>query len=75
MQEDPVYFAKNYCKIISLDEGLVPFKLMISGGYGSPLHANRFNIAKLPRQTGKSTTLLHILCVMQYLMIMSILVY
>ena len=24
-KEDPVYFAKNYIKIVSLDEGLVPF--------------------------------------------------
>ena len=24
---DPVYFAKNYIKIVSLDEGLVPFSL------------------------------------------------
>ena len=26
-KEDPVYFAKNYIKIVSLDHGLVPFKL------------------------------------------------
>ena len=26
-KEDPVYFAKNYIKIVSLDEGLVPFNL------------------------------------------------
>ena len=25
--KDPVYFAKKYVKIISLDEGLVPFNL------------------------------------------------
>ena len=25
--KDPVYFAKKYVKIISLDEGLVPFEL------------------------------------------------
>ena len=25
-KEDPVYFAKNYVKIVSLDEGLVPFQ-------------------------------------------------
>ena len=25
--EDPLYFIQNYVKIISLDEGLVPFKL------------------------------------------------
>ena len=26
-KEDPVYFARNYVKIVSLDEGLVPFSL------------------------------------------------
>ena len=25
-KQDPVYFAKNYIKIVSLDEGLVNFK-------------------------------------------------
>ena len=24
---DPVYFTKNYVQIVSLDEGLVPFKM------------------------------------------------
>lgn len=26
-QSDPIYFAKNYCKIINLDRGLIPFDL------------------------------------------------
>ena len=26
-KEDPVYFTKNYIKIVSLDEGLVPFEM------------------------------------------------
>ena len=26
-REDPVYFAKNYIKIVTLDHGLQPFKL------------------------------------------------
>ena len=26
-KEDPVYFARKYIKIVSLDEGLVPFNL------------------------------------------------
>ena len=54
---DPVYFAKTYMKIVSLDEGLVQFspydfqeKLIKN------FHENRFNICKMPRQTGKSTT-------------------
>ena len=54
---DPVYFAINYCKIVSLDEGLVPFKLYdFQEDMVRRFHSNRFNIAKLPRQTGKSTT-------------------
>ena len=56
-KKDPVYFANNYIKIVSLDEGLVPFrqypfqKKLIQN-----FHENRFNICKMPRQTGKSTT-------------------
>ena len=44
-------------RIVSLDEGLVPFKM-----YGfqkkivQTIHDNRFTICKLPRQSGKSTT-------------------
>ena len=56
-KEDPVYFANNYIKIVSLDEGLTQFhpydfqeKLIRN------FHENRFNICKMPRQTGKSTT-------------------
>jgi len=56
-KNDPIYFAMNYIKIISLDEGLVPFSMY---GFQKEIlrdfHENRFNIAKLPRQTGKSTT-------------------
>ena len=56
-KNDPLYFACNYMQIISLDEGLVPFTMY---GFQKEIlmdfHNNRFNIAKLPRQTGKSTT-------------------
>ena len=56
-KEDPVYFAMNYIKIISLDEGIVPFKMWdFQQELIRNFHENRFNIAKLPRQTGKSTT-------------------
>ena len=56
-KEDPVYFALNYIKIISLDEGIVPFKMWdFQQELIESFHNNRFNIAKLPRQTGKSTT-------------------
>jgi len=56
-KQDPVYFARNYIKIVSLDEGLVPFNLYdFQEKMIRTFHENRFNIAKLPRQTGKSTT-------------------
>ena len=56
-KQDPVYFSKNYIKIVSLDEGLVPFNLYdFQEKMIRTFHGNRFNIAKLPRQTGKSTT-------------------
>lgn len=54
--QDPVYFIINYIKIISLDRGLVNFELYdFQSSMVEKFHANRFNIAKLPRQSGKST--------------------
>ena len=56
-KDDPVYFANNYIKIVSLDEGLVPFKqYAFQKKLIQNFHENRFNICKMPRQTGKSTT-------------------
>ena len=56
-KEDPVYFANKYIKIVSLDEGLVPFRMYpFQKKLISNFHENRFNICKMPRQTGKSTT-------------------
>ena len=56
-KEDPVYFAKKYIKIVSLDEGLVPFSLYpFQEKLINNFHNDRFNICKMPRQTGKSTT-------------------
>ena len=57
--KDPVHFIENYIKIVSLDEGLIPFKM-----YGfqkemvGTFHSNRFTIAKMPRQSGKSTIII-----------------
>ena len=54
--EDPVYFIKNYIKIVSLDKGLIPFDMYhFQEEMVEKFHAERFNIAKLPRQSGKST--------------------
>ena len=56
-KQDPVYFAKNYIKIVSLDEGLTQFHPYdFQETLIKRFHENRFNICKMPRQTGKSTT-------------------
>jgi hypothetical protein len=56
-KENPVYFARKYVKIVSLDEGLVPFDMYpFQEKLIQNFHDNRFNICKMPRQTGKSTT-------------------
>jgi hypothetical protein len=56
-KSDPVYFARNYIKIVSLDHGLVPFDMYpFQEKLIQNFHDQRFNICKMPRQTGKSTT-------------------
>ena len=56
-RNDPIYFAEKYVKIVSLDEGLTPFKpYHFQKKLIKNFHENRFNICKMPRQTGKSTT-------------------
>jgi hypothetical protein len=56
-KNDPVYFAKNYIKIVSLDYGEIPFKMYpFQEKLINNFHGNRFNICRMPRQTGKSTT-------------------
>lgn len=56
--QDPVYFIKNYVKIISLDKGTIPFSLYdFQEDMIETVHRNRFVIAKCPRQSGKSTTI------------------
>ena len=56
-KEDPVYFARNYIKIVTLDHGLQPFRMYpFQEKLISNFHEHRFNICKMPRQTGKSTT-------------------
>ena len=56
---DPQHFIENYVQIVHVDHGLVPFKLY---DYQEEMikifHNNRFVISKLPRQSGKSTTII-----------------
>jgi hypothetical protein len=51
---DPVYFAKNYMRIVTLDHGLQPFATFpFQERMLNSFLANRFNICLLPRQSGK----------------------
>ena len=53
---DPVYFIQKYVRIVSLDEGVIPFRMYdFQEKMVEKFHDYRFNIAKLPRQSGKST--------------------
>lgn len=61
---DPIYFISNYCKVISLDRGIVNFELY---DYQKKLirayNDNRFVISMMGRQNGKcciKTTLLKV---------------
>ena len=57
--DDPVYFIQNYIKIVNIDEGLVPFNMYkFQEKMVHTFHNNRFSICKLPRQSGKSTTII-----------------
>ena len=57
--KNPLYFIENYIRIVSLDEGLVPFKMYdFQKEMVGTFHKNRFTICKLPRQSGKSTTII-----------------
>ena len=56
-KDDPVYFTEKFIKIINLDEGLVPFDMYpFQRKLIHNFHSGRFNICKMPRQSGKSTT-------------------
>ena len=55
--EDPVYFINNYCMIVSLDHGLVPFKLYpCQENKIKVIHENRKVILMEGRQQGKTTS-------------------
>ena len=57
--EDPVYFALNYIRIVNVDQGLVPFRMWdFQKHMLETFHKNRFVVCKMPRQVGKSTTII-----------------
>jgi len=58
-ENDPVYFITKYIKITTLDHGLQPFKMYnFQKDMVGTFHSNRYSICKLPRQSGKSTTII-----------------
>lgn len=55
--QDPIYFAKNYVKIVHVDRGLINFEMwQFQEEMISSFANNRFCIGKLPRQCGKTQT-------------------
>jgi hypothetical protein len=55
--EDPIYFVETYMRIISVDDGLVPFKLYdFQKDILTAYKDNRSVIVTTARQVGKSTT-------------------
>lgn len=53
---DPVYFIETYAKIVSLDNGIVPFKMFpYQRRIIEAIHNNNEVLGKLFRQAGKST--------------------
>ena len=58
-QQDPLYFVSQFIKIVSLDEGLIPFDVRdYQEEMINKFHNERFVICKMARQSGKSTTIL-----------------
>ena len=58
-KDDPEYFIQNFVKIIHVDRGLVPFEMYdYQKDMIHKFNDNRFVICKMPRQTGKSTTII-----------------
>ena len=56
---EPEYFIETYVQIVNVDEGLIPFDMYdFQRDIINKVHNNRFVIAKLPRQSGKSTTII-----------------
>lgn len=64
---DPVYFIKNYVKIVHVDKGLIPFELYdYQEKMVELILKERHVIMKLPRQSGKSETTAA--CVLWYML-------
>ena len=54
-KDDPIYFIENYCKIVSLDLGLIPFILFdYQKRFIDAIHNNNRIVSMQPRQSGKT---------------------
>ena len=60
--QDIEYFCKTYMKIVSVDEGVIPLEVydFQKDIMKSVVH-NRFSICKMPRQSGKTTTMVAVI--------------
>lgn len=55
---DPVYFIENYCRIVTLDDGIVPFKMYDYQKQMVKLYQeNRFCLTLTARQMGKTAAM------------------
>ena len=60
--KDVVYFCEKYIKIVSIDEGLMPYQPYdYQKNIMRTVDENRFVICKMPRQTGKTTTMVSVM--------------
>lgn len=55
---DPIYFIENYCRIVSLDDGIIPFKLFDYQKKMIKMYAeSRFSLTLTARQMGKTAAM------------------
>jgi hypothetical protein len=56
--KDPLYFIEKYVKIVNVDLGFIPFApYAFQKDIITQVNNNRFVICKMPRQSGKTTTI------------------
>jgi len=57
-QDDPEFFIRKYVKIVNIDQGFIPFAPYdFQVDIIKKTEKNRFVICKMPRQSGKTTTI------------------
>lgn len=57
-KRDPIYFIETYCRIVSLDEGIIPFRLFQYQKDMIKMYVkNRFSLTLTARQMGKTAAM------------------